>query len=89
MAYTVTLTAEQEAILKWLGATPQALVDQKLQDYVGAYNEAMKAEKVRLYEVIEKSDPVEVEATIAKAKEYLDAQAVVAEAEAKLEEEIK
>ena len=84
--YTVSLNDEQEAILSWLGAKPQALVDQKLQDHKGAWQETIKAEKVRLYEVIEKADPVEVEATIAKAKEYIEAKAVVAEAEKPIEE---
>lgn len=89
MSYTVTLNEEQEKILAWLGATPQALVDQKLQDHKGAWQETIKAEKVRLYEVIEKADPVVVEATIAKAKEYVAAQAVIAETESKLTEPIK
>jgi hypothetical protein len=77
--YTVSLTETQEAILKWLGATPQALVDQKLQDYTGAYNEAK--EDFRLYQKAVETDPAIVAEKIATAQALEAAEAKIAESQ--------
>jgi hypothetical protein len=75
--YTVSLNDNQEAILAYLGATPQALVDQKLQDYVGAYNEAKEKEDFKLYQEVKNADPETVAATIEQGRQLKEAQATI------------
>lgn len=77
--YAVSLSKNQEAILTWLGATPQALVDQKLQDYAGVYNEAKDKENYRLYQKAVETDPAVTAEKIALAQQLEAAEAKIAE----------